>query len=88
MESITAAANTEIPAFLDLLDRGLRVSRQEMPESRELWIAEDACVRYSAPSALELLGIYSLRQQRGEDWQASDQQIHDFHTTYYPNALS
>lgn len=88
MESITAAGNTEIPAYLALLDRGLRVSRQQLADGREMWIAEDAMIRYSAPSALELLGIYSLRQQRGSDWQASDQQIHDYLTTYYPDAVS
>lgn len=88
MESITAAGNTEIPAYLALVDHGLQVSRRQLPDGREMWIAEDDSVKYSAPSALELLGIYSLRQQPGADWQASDKQIHDYLTTFCPDVLS
>jgi len=87
MENITAAGNTEVPAYLALQQEGLKVERRLLENGTELWIASNESGQYSAPSPLELLGIYSMRQIRGGEWKASDDEIQTFLAAYYPNAL-
>jgi hypothetical protein len=78
--NLTDAANTEIPAYLALLRRGLSLSYGPIAPGAETssWIAEDAGCRYIADDLLSLLGLVALYEARGPDWQASDEQIDRF----------
>lgn len=89
MQSITAAGNTEVPAFLTIKALGLEVERKFLDgdRERELWIARSEQAQFSAGSLLELLGLYTMYCQRGQSWRASDEEIDDFLVDYYPNAL-
>lgn len=89
MENITAAGNTEVPAFLAIKALGFDVERRFLdgdPE-RELWVARSEQAQFSAGSPLELLGLYAMRSQRGQSWKASDDEITNFLRDYYPDAL-
>ena len=83
MEHITAAGNTEVPAYLSLLREGCRVERQFHSEVEELWIAEKDHLRISGNSPLEVLGLYHMRMQRGENWRAEDLEIEAFMMRFY-----
>lgn len=79
--TLAAAANTLIPAYLALLQRGLSVSRHPslVTESEEeYWVAENADCRFIAEDPLMLLGLVALRETRGADWKASDEEIERF----------
>jgi hypothetical protein len=88
MEHITAAGNTEIPAYLALLQEGCRVHRELVPELGERWIAEKGDFRVSAESPLQVLGLYWMRKQRGLNWQAVDGEIEPFLKRFYPEGKS
>jgi hypothetical protein len=78
--TLADAANTEIPAYLALLRRGLSVSYEPLSPgaATRYWVAEDAGCRYVADDLLSLLGLVALYETRGSDWQASDEQIDRF----------
>jgi hypothetical protein len=78
--TLADAANTEIPAYLALLRRGLSVSYESISPGASTcaWVAEDAGCRYVADDLLSLLGLVALYQTRGPEWQASDEQIDRF----------
>jgi hypothetical protein len=78
--TLADAANTVIPAYLALLQRGLAVSRESASAdaAEALWIAEDAAQRFVAEGPLALLGLVALYETRGPEWQASDEQIDRF----------
>ena len=84
MEHITAAGNTEIPAYLVLLHEGCRVERQTHVDGGELWVAQQDDLRISGAGPLEVLGLYYMRRQRGENWQAKDSEIEAFMQRFYP----
>lgn len=89
MENITAAGNSEIPAFLAIKALGFDVERRFLDgdRERELWVARNEQSQFSAGSPLELLGLYAMRSQRGQSWKASDEEINAFLRDYYPDAL-
>jgi hypothetical protein len=64
MEHITAAGNTEIPAFLTLRKAGFKITAR-LSEDNEMWIATRGDFSLSAPTPLQLLGLYSLAQREG-----------------------
>lgn len=78
--TLADAANTVIPAYLALLQRGLSVSRESASSdaAEAYWIAEDAARRFVAEDPLALLGLVALYETRGPEWQASDEQIDCF----------
>jgi hypothetical protein len=84
MEHIIGAGNTEVPAYLALVDEGFLVERQTLAGGDELWVAErgDLCV--SGGSPLEVLGLYCMRSRRGQDWKATDAEIDAFLKRFYP----
>ena len=84
MEHRTAAGNTEIPAYLALLHEGCRVERQTLVDGAELWVAEQDGLHISGASPLEVLGLYCIRRQRGENWQAEDSEIEAFMKRFCP----
>jgi hypothetical protein len=88
MEHITAAANTEIPAYLALLQEGCKVVRQSLGESGELWTAVKGDLRVSAESPVMMLGLFQMRKQRGRNWQAADSEIEAFMRRFYPKEKS
>jgi hypothetical protein len=78
--TLADAANTLVPAYLALLQRGFSVSRESgsSDDSEAWWIAEDADRRFVAADPLALLGLVALYETRGSEWQASDEQIDRF----------
>jgi hypothetical protein len=79
--TLANAANTLVPAYLALLQRGLSVSRDPslVTDSREhYWIAEDTDVRFVAEDLVALLGLVALYETRVPSWQASDEEIDRF----------
>ena len=84
-ESIAAAGNTEVPAYLTLIELGYSVDRIDR-DGEEHWIATKGILQLMADSPLELLGLSLLRSERGSRWQASDDEIDEFLTRFYPPA--
>lgn len=87
MEHITAAGNVEVPAFLALKQLGFALERKLISATSEMWIATKGDYSLSAPSTLEILGLYTMRATRGTVWKATDVEIDSYLGTYYPMAL-
>jgi hypothetical protein len=83
-ESIVAAGNTEVPAYLALIELGYSVDRVDM-DGEEHWIAKGT-LQLAADCPLELLGLSLLRSERGPRWQASDDEIDEFLKRFYASA--
>ena len=83
-EQITNAANTLIPAFLALQTKGYCVwwERGVYAPDDEIWYAEGTLGRFVANDSVELLGLVTMRELRGANWMANDQQIEDFTREY------
>ena len=71
--NLSAAGNTEVPAYLGLLEKGYDVS-----VLNDRWIAQRPELQFSAESPLQLLGLVTLFEARGEAWQASDAEVDHF----------
>jgi hypothetical protein len=84
-ESIAAAGNTEVPAYLTLIELGYSVERIGK-DGDERWIAKRGTLQLMADCPLELLGLSLLRSERGPHWQASDNETSEFLTRFYPSA--
>jgi hypothetical protein len=78
--TLADAANTLIPAYLALRQRGLSVHRQPSSACDQVshWVAEDAGHRFVAEDPLTLLGLVALHETRGLEWQASDEEVDRF----------
>jgi hypothetical protein len=76
---ITAAGNTEVPAYLVLVAKGYNVSN-EYPG--DVWLAQKDRNSFSASSLLELLGLVVMAKTRGSNWHATDQEIEAFLIKY------
>ncbi len=74
---IAAAGNTEVPAYLVLLEKGYEVSRRIEP-SGDTWIATKNGYELTADSLVVLLGVVALAETRGEGWMADDDEIEAF----------
>jgi hypothetical protein len=85
-ESIAAAGNTEVPAFLTLIELGYSVDRIDR-DGEEYWIAKKGRLQLMADCPLELLGLSLLRSERGPRWQATDNEIDEFLKRFYPSAV-
>jgi hypothetical protein len=83
-ESIAAAGNTEVPAYLALVKLGYWVERIDKDGAG--WIARKGTLQLIADHPLELLGLSLLRSERGSRWQASDDEIDGFLGRFYPSA--
>jgi hypothetical protein len=84
-ESIAAAGNTEVPAYLALVKLGYSVERIDK-DGAERWIARKGTLQLIADHPLELLGLSLLRSERGSRWQASDDEIDGFLGRFYSSA--
>lgn len=81
-ETIAAAGNTEVPAYLTLIELGFSVDRNG--EREEHWTAKKGTLELVADGLLELLGLCLLRSERGAYWQAADSEIDGFLKRFYP----
>lgn len=79
---IAAAGNTEIPAYLALLEKGYIVRWERLPEERAFWFAGKDDYELVAAGPLELLGIAAMVETRGPDWRATDEEIGEFMKRY------
>lgn len=70
---LSAAGNTEPPAFELIKEMGFEVLKKD-----DFWIAESLNCRFNASSPLELLGLIKLYQAKGEQWRVSDDKIEKF----------
>jgi len=80
---ISAAGNTEVPAYLVLVAKGYKVlcvPSKNGPE--DLWIAERSGNSFSASGPVELLGVVTIGETRGELWPATDEEIEAFLVKY------
>jgi hypothetical protein len=84
-ETIAAAGNVEVPAYLTLVELGYAVHRVDK-DGEDHWVAKKGTLQLVADSPLELLGLSLLRSERGPRWQASDNEIAEFLTWFYPSA--
>jgi hypothetical protein len=78
--TLTDAANTVVPAYLAIQQRGLLVHSEPsaVTESGTVWIAENAERRFVAEDLVMLLGLIAMYESRGPNWQASDEEIDQF----------
>jgi hypothetical protein len=83
-EIIAAAGNTEVPAYLTLIELGYSVDRVDKG-GEEHWIAKKGTLELVADGPLELLGLCLLRSERGARWQAADNEIDGFLKRFYPS---
>jgi hypothetical protein len=84
-ESIAAAGNTEVPAYLILVELGYSIDHIDK-DGEEHWIAKKGMLQLIAACPLQLLGLSLLRSARGPHWQANDSEIDEFLTRFYPSA--
>ena len=83
-ESIAAAGNTEVPAYLTLIGLGYSVDRIDN-DGEQNWVAKKGTLQLMADCPLELLGLSLLRSERGTRWQAGDNEIDEFLKRFYPS---
>jgi len=70
---IAAAANVAGPAYLALRDKGFDATHSDAH-----WIAVRGDLRFIADSPIQLLGVVTVFEARGEAWKASDEDIDAF----------
>ncbi len=70
---LSATDSTEPSAFELIKEMGFEITKEG-----DLWIAENYNARFSGGSPLELLGLISLYQAKGDDWQVSDDKLDEF----------
>ena len=78
--TMTDAGNTLVPAYLAILQRGLSLYREPsaVTDSGMIWVAESTDCRFVAEDFVMLLGLVAVRETRGPEWQASDEEIERF----------
>jgi hypothetical protein len=79
---IAGAGNVVVPAFLTLTQRGYTVRREQRADGAQTWIAESGAVELVADDPLTLLSLAAIAETRGEQWRASDAEIHRFLDEY------
>jgi len=70
---LSAAANLLALAYLSILSKGYAVQVEG-----GLMVAVRGADRFSADGPVELLGVIAVAETRGENWQATDEEIDDF----------
>jgi len=71
------AANTMTPAYLTILAKGYSVK-----SSGEYMIAEREGSSFLAEGPVPLLGLIVMAEIRGENWQATDEEVDEFLALY------
>ena len=83
-ETIGAAGNTRAPAYFTILKLGFKVSIKARDEGKEFWVAENEQIQFIGPGPLVLLGLITMRQQRGVEWKPNSEEVDNFLSTFYP----
>ena len=78
------AANTLVPAYLALQQKGYAVHCEQPGLAEEVWYAEIENHQFSAADPVSLLGLVALHESRGDGWQATDNEIESFLSWYAP----
>jgi hypothetical protein len=73
-EKIAIAGNVFAPAILALRSQGFAVNRKEL-DDREMWSAYRDGLDLIADDPVQLLGLASMRAERGPDWKTSDEEL-------------
>ncbi|GGI89289.1 hypothetical protein [Shewanella gelidii] len=76
--NLSAASNTEIPAYELLIELGYEVAQLNSNSADVLWLATRNGDKFKANGLIELLGIVKLAECKGENWQVSDDKIDIF----------
>ncbi|HEX3656649.1 MAG TPA: hypothetical protein VHV55_12610 [Pirellulales bacterium] len=84
-ENIGAAGNTLVPAVLTLESMGYRIGWERHDDQREDWHADGPLGHFWGDDPLELLGLITMRELRGVNWKATDEQIDAFAARYLPD---
>ena len=87
IETIANAGNTEVPCYLAIQSLGFKLSRIYEKTDQELWVAEKSNLKIIASNQLELLGLIYMRELRGSEWKADDEEIEGYLSRYYPEAM-
>jgi hypothetical protein len=85
-EILAGAGNVEVPCVLALRSQGFTLSRKVI-DGHEEWRAERPDLLLIADAPLSLLGLVSLRERRGRQWRASDEEIDAFFQEFYPDSI-
>jgi hypothetical protein len=72
---LSAAGNVLAPAYYLLQAQGYAVAYDE---TQEWWLAEKAGAVFIAYSTIELCGLVFIHEQKGEQWQVSDEAIEGY----------
>ena len=81
--NIANAGNVIVPAYLALRSKGYDVRwDRHVEEEQEAWYADGPLGRFTASDPLSLLGLISMREVRGQNWRASDEEIEGFLSKY------
>lgn len=83
IETIANAGNTEVPCYLATQSLGFVFSRINEKTEDELWVAEKGEIRFVASNQLELLGLIYMRESRGPEWKADDNDIDSYLGAFY-----
>lgn len=75
---ICAAGNVVVPSYLALQSKGYLLETLSPGQDDEKWWAEKDGLRFQADNLIELLGLVTMYEIRGIDWQASDEEIEAF----------
>lgn len=71
---LASAGNVVVPAILLLEERGYVIEVHRSPAS-ELWTARRGDIELVGDDPIELLGLASLAEARGDAWRATDEEI-------------
>ena len=76
---ISAAGNTEVPAYLVLIAKGYEIIYRHPDDA---WVAQKGEEVFAASGPLELLGLVAMVEGRGSNWRATDEEIDAFLKKY------
>lgn len=75
---LCAAGNVVVPSYLALKSKGYVIEPKSLRQDNETWWAEKDGLRFQADNVIELLGLVTMYEIRGIDWQATDEEIDAF----------
>lgn len=77
MNKISAAANTLVPAWLAIQQKGYDVTMVSESD-KDLCIAQKNGLEFVAGDTVLLLWLITMYEVRGENWKATDREIDEF----------
>ncbi len=77
LETIVAAGGVLTPIYLTLKQKGYTIRREKF-DNLLWWIAENHQRRFIADDVMALLALVAMRETRGQEWQATDDQISEY----------